>query len=185
MPSLSPTELTRIEPIVASSFLPNERLIRICREDPGRLLQRQAARFLVPVVLLFIVFAVRGSHLALPAALLLIFSILLVFFVLFNIRTRTAFAITDKRILILLLPDGLIKGWINLDRLSAIEIENSENGVGDIRIRFSSRPSGARRSPKGKSTNSFDQLPMTDFALKGVERPEELKGLMESIPRHF
>ncbi len=183
MPGLSPIELTTLEPVVASNFFPNERLLRICREDPMRMLQRQALRFLIPVVLFVVLFAMRGSQLTITAIVFFSFTLLLVFLVLFNIRARTAFAVTDQRILILSLPDGKIKGWINLDKLNAVEIENRADGVGDIRIRFSSRPSGARRSPKGKATSTYDELPMTEFALKDIEQPEELKALMDTIPR--
>jgi hypothetical protein len=185
MPGLSPIDMTRLGPMVASNFLPNERLLRICREDPKGMLQRQALRFLVPVVLFLFLFSLRGSQLTLTAIMFFTFALVLFFLVLYKLRSRTAFAFTDQRILILSLPGGQIKGWINLDKMSTVEIENRGDYVGDIRIRFSGRPSGARRSPKGTATTPFQELPIEDFALKGIEQPEELKAVLDSLPRRF
>src|SRR5277367_1805546 len=129
MPGLSPIELTTLEPVVASNFLPNERLLRFCREDPMQMLQRQAYRFLVPVVPFLVFMSMRSSQQTPTAVIFFSFALLLVFLVLFNIRVRTAFAVTDQRILILSLPDAKIKGWINLDKVSSVEIENRQARV--------------------------------------------------------
>jgi hypothetical protein len=183
MTSLSPIELTRLEPVVASNFLPNERLLWMCREDPKRIVVRQAWRFLVPIGLLALLFGIRGVPVTLMAILLFSFSLLLFFGVMLSIRMRTAFAISDHRIVILSLPEGKIKGWVNLDKVSGIEIANRGDRIGDLKIHFSSRPSGARRSLKGRATSTYEHLPITEFALEGIEEPEQLKALIDSIPR--
>jgi hypothetical protein len=169
--------------MVASNFLPGERLLWVCREDPKRILIMQAGRFVVALLLLTVLFVIRGAHITLVAIFLFAFALLLFFGVMLSIRMKTAFAISNLRIIILAMPEVQIKGWVNLDKVNAIEIENRGHRVGDIKIRFSARPSGARRSIKGKLAHAYEHLPIKEFVLQGIEAPEQLKAAIEQIPR--
>jgi len=108
---------------------------------------------------------------ALGDILWLFIAVLVIHIAAFIMVKRRAFAITNKRIVYLTLPDARIRGWISLGNLSAVEVNKNKNGNW-MKLKFSSRPTGM----DGKLVSDKQEIYLSNF-----DQPDQVKSVLDGL----
>ncbi len=165
--SLSLTEKNQAATIIESRLNSGEILLCLRRES----LRGVALRFIVPfafgVGIAFLLMTSHGAH-GTPRGFLLWLAALAIFPVMaVRALAGQVFAITNQRLICLSLKKKDIVWWINLDALMMVEIKRGNS------LRFC-----VSRQTFAMTAHGPAMLPILDYTLKGIEKPEEIGSLL-------